>query len=106
MAQADPAIRTRSEPRYRALYFANRVANGLGSFLIFYAVSRADPAAVDAIAAERYVVIFLGAFALTRLKPVWLKEDFRGWVLAGKIAATALVAAGLVMLAQASMERQ
>jgi drug/metabolite transporter (DMT)-like permease len=96
----------RSQPRYRALYFANRVANGLGSFLIFYAVSRADPAAVDAIGTERYVVIFLGAYALTRLKPVWLKENFRGWVLAGKIAATALVAAGLVMMAQSSMERQ
>jgi len=64
VAQADPAIHARSQPRYRALYFANRVANGLGSFLIFYAVSRADPAAVDAIAAERYVVIFSRGFCV------------------------------------------
>ena len=89
-----------SPPRSRFFYFANRFAAGVGSFLVFYAISKANPAVVDAISAERYAIIFLGAFLITRLKPSWLSESFHGWVLAGKIAATGLVAAGLVLLGQ------
>ena len=88
----------KTEPRSRFWYFVNRFISGVGSFLIFYAISLENPAVVDSITGVRYVVIFLGALLLTQLKPKWLKEDFRGWVLIGKTVATLLVVAGLVLL--------
>jgi drug/metabolite transporter (DMT)-like permease len=87
-----------AEPRSRFWYFVNRFVAGVGSFLIYYAISLTNPALVDAITAVRYVIIFLGAYALTRLKPVWLSENFSGRVLIGKAGATAMVVAGLVIL--------
>lgn len=84
----------------RFWYFVNRFLNGGGSFLIYYAISLSNPAVVDAIGAVRYVIIFLGAFALTRWRPRWLREDFHGMVLAAKAAATLLVGAGLVLESQ------
>ena len=86
------------DPRNRFWYFVNRFISGVGSFLIFYAISLAHPAVVDAISGVRYVIIFLGALLLTKLKPMWLKERFRGWQLLTKTAATALVVAGLVIV--------
>lgn len=84
-------------PASRFWYFVNRFINGLGSFLVFLAVSRANPAVVSAISGVRYVVIFLAAYAITLFKPRWLREDFRTAALIGKIVATALVIAGLVL---------
>ena len=78
-------------------YMVNRFTAGVGSFLAVYAVSLANPALVEAISGVRYVVVFLGAFAITRLKPSWFREDFRLPVLIAKVAATALVVAGLVI---------
>jgi drug/metabolite transporter (DMT)-like permease len=79
-------------------YFVNRFLNGLGSFLVFYAISLTSPALVDAITGLRYVIIFAGSYALTVLRPKWLREDFSGTVLFGKAIATALVVAGLVLV--------
>ncbi len=86
------------QPSNRFWYFVNRFVSGVGSFLIFYAISRAQPAIVDAISGVRYVVIFLCAFLLTKVKPNWLQENFRGAQLVTKLAATALVVAGLVLV--------
>jgi drug/metabolite transporter (DMT)-like permease len=88
----------RSQPRSRFWYFVNRFVSGVGSFLIFYAIDLAHPAVVDAISGVRYVIIFLGAYLLTRLRPRWLHENFQGWTLAGKSLATLLIVAGLVLL--------
>jgi drug/metabolite transporter (DMT)-like permease len=85
-------------PRNRLWYFVNRFVSGVGSFLVFYAISLAHPAVVDAISGERYAVIFLGALLLTELKPDWLREGFRGWQLLTKTVATGLVVAGLVVV--------
>jgi len=85
-------------PRNRFWYFVNRFLSGVGSFLIFYAISLAHPAVVDSISGVRYVIIFLGALLLTKFKPMWLKEQFRGWQLLTKTAATVLVIAGLVIV--------
>ncbi len=85
-------------PRSRFWYFVNRFINGLGSFLIFYAISRAHPAIVAAISGLRYVIIFAGAFLITKMYPRWLKEDFRGWALVSKSIATGLIVAGLVLV--------
>jgi drug/metabolite transporter (DMT)-like permease len=76
----------------------NRFLSGVGSFLIFYAISLAHPAIVDAISGVRYAVIFLGALLLTKLRPAWLQEKFQGWQLVSKAIATCLVVAGLVLV--------
>ncbi len=86
------------QTRNRSWYFVNRFISGVGSFLIFYAISLAHPAIVDSISGVRYAVIFVAAYLLTKLRPEWLKEDFRGWQLVTKAAATCLVVAGLVIV--------
>lgn len=86
------------DPRNRFWYFVNRFLSGVGSFLIFYAISLAHPAVVDSISGVRYAIIFVGAFLLTKLKPVWLKESFGLWQMLTKAGATCLVVAGLVLV--------
>lgn len=87
-----------SPPRSRVGYFLNRFLAGVGSFLVVFAVSRANPAIVEAIAGVRYVVIFICAYAITRFRPSWFQEDFTKWILLAKAAGTSLVVAGLVVV--------
>ena len=89
---------SRRQPRNRFWYFVNRFIAGVGSFLVYYAISLENPAVVDAITGVRYAIIFVGALLLTRIKPKWLKEDFAGWTLIGKTAGTLLIVAGLVLM--------
>ena len=84
--------------RSKFWYMVNRFMAGVGSFLVVYAVSRASPAIVEAISGVRFVIIFLGAYAVTKLRPSWFSEDFRRWVLMAKLTATGLVIAGLVLV--------
>ncbi len=86
------------KPRSKVGYFVNRFLAGVGSFLAVYAVSRTSPATVEAISGERYVIIFICAWALTKWKPNLLKENFTKGVLVTKSIATALVVAGLVLV--------
>ncbi len=85
-------------PRSKLWYFVNRFMAGVGSFLIFVAISKGSPAIVDAIAGVRYAIIFLGAYLVTRMKPEWLQEDFHRPVFIGKSVATGVIAAGLVLV--------
>lgn len=87
-----------AEPRSRFWYFVNRFLSGVGSFLVFYAISLTNPAIVESITGLRYVIIFLGALAITYLRPRWLQENFAGWTVAGKTLATLLIIAGLVLV--------
>jgi uncharacterized membrane protein len=84
-------------PRSKFWYMFNRFLAGVGSFLVVFALSRAAPSLVQAISGVRYVIIFIGAYLITRLKPQWFREDFRRPVLIAKLAATGLVVAGLVL---------
>jgi len=84
-------------PRSKLWYMVNRFTAGLGSFLGVYAVSLTNPAIVEAISGLRYVIVFAGAYAVTKLRPSWFREDFRWPVLTAKVTATALVVAGLVI---------
>lgn len=88
----------RASGKSKFWYFVNRFISGVGSFLIFFAISRASPAIVDAISGVRYAIIFLGAYLLTRFYPKWLKEDFHGWALTAKTIATLLIVAGLIIV--------
>ena len=84
-------------PKSRFWYVVNRFVAGVGSFLVVYAISRASPALIEAISGVRYIVVFIGAYAITRLKPSWFQEDFSRSKLAAKMIATALVVAGLAI---------
>lgn len=78
-------------------YFVNRFISGLGSFLVVYAISLTHPALVSAVSGVRYAVIFVGALLLTKLRPDWLSESFRGPQLLTKTFATCLVIAGVAL---------
>lgn len=85
-------------PRSKIGYMLNRFTAGVGSFLAVYAVSRTAPSMVEAISGVRYVVIFFGAYAITRWRPQWFREDFTPRALAIKALGTALVIAGLMLV--------
>lgn len=89
---------TQAQPKNRAGYFVNRFFNGLGAFLISFAVSRAHPALVSALSGLRYATIFIAVYLLTKYKPDWLKEVFTGWTVAAKVIATLLVITGLAVV--------
>jgi uncharacterized membrane protein len=91
--------RTQQAPaRSKTGYMANRLIAGVGSFLVVFAVSRTSPSMVEAIGGVRYVIVFIGAYAITMLKPSWFREDFHRRVLVIKVVGTALVVAGLVLI--------
>jgi drug/metabolite transporter (DMT)-like permease len=94
-------IFTKSEeapPRSKAGYMMNRFLAGVGSFGVVFAISRASPAVVEAISGVRYVVIFVSAYLITQWRPSWFTEDFSRRALAIKLAGTALVVAGLILV--------
>ena len=88
----------KAPPKRKTWYMANRFMAGVGSFLVVYAISLANPAIVEAISGVRYVVVFIGALAITLIKPRWFKEDFSGRTLAAKVTATGLIVAGLAVV--------
>lgn len=92
---------TQAQPRNKVAYFVNRFFNGLGAFLISFALSRAHPALVSALSGLRYATIFVAVYLLTKYKPGWLREVFSGWTLATKVIATLLVIAGLAVVGSA-----
>ena len=87
-----------AQPSSKVGYFSNRFLNGLGAFLVSFAVSRAHPALVSAISGVRYAAIFVTVYLITRYRPRWLRETFTGWTLATKCAATGFVIAGLAVV--------
>ena len=88
----------RASAHSRKLYFINRFANGVGSFLTLYAVSLASPAVVSAISGLRYAIIFVVVYYLTKFHPSVLHEQYRGWALTAKTIGTLLVILGLVFV--------
>ena len=86
-------------PRSKAGYMTNRFIAGVGSFLVVFAVSRTSPSIVEAISGVRYVIVFLGAFAITQWRPSWIREDFGRRAMLIKATGTGLVVAGLILVA-------
>ncbi len=84
-------------PRSKASYMLNRFVAGVGSFLVVYAMSRTSPSMVEAISGLRYVVVFVGAYAVTRWRPLWFHEDFTRRALLVKVLGTAMNVSGLVL---------
>lgn len=84
-------------PRSKLGYMLNRFVAGIGSFLVVFAISRISPSMVEAISGTRYVVIFFGAYAITRWKPDWFSEDFTRRALIVKAVGTGMIVAGLIL---------
>ena len=84
-------------PRSKMGYAINRFIAGVGSFLVVFAISRISPSMVEAISGVRYVVIFICAYAITRWRPVWFREDFTRRALVVKAFGTGMVIAGLII---------
>lgn len=84
-------------PKSKVGYAINRFIAGVGSFLAIFALSRTSPSMVEAISGVRYAVIFIGAYAVTRWRPVWFREDFTRRALLVKALGTGLVVAGLIL---------
>ncbi|HEV2134429.1 MAG TPA: EamA family transporter [Terracidiphilus sp.] len=84
-------------PKSKIGYGVNRFVAGVGSFLVIFAISRTSPSMVEAISGVRYVVIFVGAYAVTRWRPVWFREDFTRRALFVKALGTGMVVAGLIL---------
>jgi drug/metabolite transporter (DMT)-like permease len=84
-------------PRSKAGYMINRFLAGVGSFLVVFAISRTSPSMVEAVSGVRYVTVFLGAYAVTRWRPRWFREDFTRRALLVKLVGTGLVVAGLII---------
>lgn len=74
------------------LFIGGRLAGAASSFLIYFALSLAHPALVEATQGARYVLVFAIGWLV-------LRENFRGRTLALKIVATILIAFGLGWLA-------
>ena len=87
-----------AEPRNKFWYFVNRFLAGVGSFLVVFAISRTHPSLVQAISGVRYVVIFVGAYLITKFRPSWFRENFKGRAMVMKSLGTALVISGLVLV--------
>lgn len=79
-------------PRSRARYVLNRGYAAAGSLLVSGAIFLSNPALVDATQNLRYLVIFALGWLM-------LRERFHGRILAAKISASILIAAGLLSLA-------
>lgn len=87
-----------AKTKYHFLYFANRAYAGAGSILVYFAISLAHPAIVDATQSLKYIVIFFCAWLL-------LKERFKGKILAGKIIATIFITFGILWLGLVNYSR-
>lgn len=85
-------------PRSKAGYMMNRFLAGVGSFLVVFAISKASPSLVEAISGVRYVIIFIGAYMITKWRPSWFREDFGRRALIVKAIGTGLVVAGLILV--------
>jgi len=85
-------------PRSKAGYMINRFLAGIGSFLVVFAISKASPSVVEAIAGVRYVIIFVCAYAITQWRPSWFRENFGRRALIVKAVGTGFVVAGLILV--------
>lgn len=83
--------KSKDEFHHRGWYLFNRGLAGLGSILVYFALSLGPPPLVDATGKVQFVFVFLGGWLI-------LKERFRGWALAGKIIAVALISFGIFLI--------
>ena len=86
-------------PGNRKLYLTSRILAGSGSVMLFYAIKLQDhPAVIESINGFRYVLVFILAFIITKVRPDLLKESLKASKVFIKAAATILIIGGLSIL--------
>lgn len=88
----------KTERKHKYLYIGNRFMAGIASVMLSYAIRLTHPALVEATSAVKYLLIFFIVLGLTIWFPKILKENFRAWVVVGKLAATILIVVGVAIL--------
>jgi len=83
----------------RTLYFVSRILAGSGSLLLFYAIKlEKHPAIIESINGFRYVLVFILAYIITRIRPDLIKESIKGTKVFTKAVATVFIVCGLSIL--------
>ena len=80
------------------LFLTKEVTGGLAFIILNYAISKGNPALINAMQGVEYVVLFGFALALSRKFPMLLHERGQGHVLARKFLAILLIVTGLMFL--------
>lgn len=60
-----------SQPQHRMAYIMNRAYAGIGSALIYYAISLGSPPLVDALQSVRFLIIFIAGWLILHVKTHW-----------------------------------
>lgn len=91
--------RQKNQGKTAVLFFSGQAAGALGFVLVNYAISLASVTLVNAMQGAQYAFLLLMVGLLSKKFPNILSEKLRGWVLFQKIAAIALISAGIVLIA-------
>lgn len=81
------------------LFAFGQVSAGISQFLIFFAISLANPALVNSLQGIQFVFLFIAALLLSKKFPVIFKETYSKKVLLSKIIGILLIGFGLYTLA-------
>jgi drug/metabolite transporter (DMT)-like permease len=80
------------------LFLTKEIAGGLGFIILNYAISKGNPALVNALQGFEYVMLFIFALLLSKKYPMLWHEHGEGHVLVRKFLAILLIVGGLVFL--------
>ncbi len=80
-----------SEFRHKWAYVLNRGYAGVGSFLIFYAISLGTPPLVDALQSVRFFIVFIGGWLI-------LREHLRFRILVGEFVAFTCISLAVLVI--------
>jgi drug/metabolite transporter (DMT)-like permease len=84
--------------KQRVLLIGNQILGGLGSLIQHYAIFFGPVAIINALQGVQYVFLILGGWLLTIFYPKILKENITAGVIAQKIMAIIIIAAGFYLL--------
>lgn len=82
------------------LFLSGQVMSGTSNFLLFYAVSLANPALVNSVFGVQYLIILIVALFLAKKHPQLLDEDLNRRIIFQKIMGAVIISIGLYLLAK------
>ncbi len=88
----------RENSRTGALFVFNKILGGTGSLGLNYAIALGSVTLVNALIAVEFVFVLLLGLIFSVWHPSLFKESGKFWDVAQKIAATAVIAAGIFMI--------
>ena len=82
------------------IFMGGQIMSGVSNFLLFFGVSLASPALVNAVFGVQYLVILIVALILAKKSSKLLDERLSGNIIAQKIAGAVILSFGLYLLAK------